>query len=507
MDSHHAIVQEISFQVKRFYADKKPFYIYHGSTNSTRASKKSRSNTVDTSRLNRVLCIDRVRKVALVEPNVPMDMLVQATLPQGLIPPVVMDFPGITVGGGFAGTSGESSSYRHGFFDRTVNWIEIVIGNGEVLKASATEHPDLFFGAACSFGTLGITTLVELQLLGLPAEPVVELTYVPISKGVNEAVRIIEELTPDAAYQYIDGIMFSKDRGVICAGAIKSRAATAAVRMQTFAHPTDPWFYMHVEQLLSSSTSGTGPVKELVPLVDYLFRYDRGGFWVGKYGFQYFLFPQTEFMRWLLDDVIRTRVMYHAVHKSGLFREYTIQDVAVPYAAAEQLIDYLDDSFGKYPLWLCPVRQTTAHVRGLIARRRTGFEAEHAPDMMLSVGVWGPGPKGKTQFLDFNRRLEKLVRALGGEKWLYARTWYTDSEFWSIYDRSQMDELRERYHAGYLPNLYHKVCAERGETAIAKQGWVPWLMEKVFQQWPICGVYGLIHTFWNKEYLLDDSKK
>lgn len=72
---------------------------------------------VDTSAMSRVLKIDTERKTALVEPNVPMDSLVEATLRHGLIPPVVMEFPGITVGGGFAGTSGESSSFRYSFFD------------------------------------------------------------------------------------------------------------------------------------------------------------------------------------------------------------------------------------------------------------------------------------------------------------------------------------------------------------------------------------------------------
>jgi hypothetical protein len=71
---------------------------------------------VDTSAMSHVLKIDTDRMTALVEPYVPMDSLVEATLQHGLIPPVVMEFPGITVGGGFAGTSGESSSFRYNPF-------------------------------------------------------------------------------------------------------------------------------------------------------------------------------------------------------------------------------------------------------------------------------------------------------------------------------------------------------------------------------------------------------
>ncbi|KAE8373978.1 hypothetical protein BDV26DRAFT_300686 [Aspergillus bertholletiae] len=510
MEIHNAIVQRISAHVKQFYNDKTPFHIYHGSTNSTRASTKLRSNTVDTSSLNRVLMIDQKRKVALVEPNVPMDMLVKATLPYRVIPPVVMEFPGITAGGGFAGTGGESSSYRHSFFDRTINWIEIVVGNGDIITASATENSDLFFGAACSFGTLGITTLLEIQLLELPVEPAVELTYFPISMGVIEAVQKMEHLTADPTYQYLDGILFAKERGVICAGSITSAAGHYPGRMQTFTGPSDPWFYMHAEEMAAASAAEeAGPVKDLIPITDYLFRYDRGGFWVGKYAFEYFLFPQTKFMRWALDHISHTRVMYHAVHKSGLFREYTIQDVAVPYTGAKELVDFVDESFGKYPLWICPVRSTTAHVSGLVAEPRSEPASElDDSGMMLSVGVYGPGPKGK-KYLRFNHELEKLVNKLGGQKWLYARTYYTEEDFWLIYDRSTRDELREKYHATYLPNLYQKVRADRKGSSgnLIHLSWMSRLQERIWRQWPICGLYGLMHTFWNKEYLLNKSKK
>lgn len=41
-----------------------------------------------------------------------MDALVEATVKHGLVPPVVPEFPGITVGGAYNGTGGESSSFR-----------------------------------------------------------------------------------------------------------------------------------------------------------------------------------------------------------------------------------------------------------------------------------------------------------------------------------------------------------------------------------------------------------
>ena len=165
-----------------------------------------------------------------------MDELVETTLRYGLVPPVVMEFPGITVGGGFADQAGESSSFRHGLFDRTVTWLEIVLANSEVVTASKENKADLFYGAAASFGTLGITTLLEIQLI--EAKPYVELKYLPIA-SVREAVDIFEDLTQDTTLEYVDAFMFSVSNGVICSGRLTN---TVSSRLQRSTRPADTWF-------------------------------------------------------------------------------------------------------------------------------------------------------------------------------------------------------------------------------------------------------------------------
>src|SRR5438105_4076461 len=114
---HKQLVMKVAQQVKTFYQNGIPFRIYHGSTNSTRKIVFDRAKMLDVSQLNNVLSIDKKKKTALVEPNVSMDTLVKATVKEGLVPPVVMEFPGITVGGGLQGGAGESSSYKWGTFN------------------------------------------------------------------------------------------------------------------------------------------------------------------------------------------------------------------------------------------------------------------------------------------------------------------------------------------------------------------------------------------------------
>lgn len=279
MDHHNDVVSAIASLVKQFYERKEAFRIYHGSTNSTRDSNRRRDRMVDTSQLNRVLEVDTQRRTVLVEPNVPMDILVAETLRYSLVPPVVMEFPGITAGGGFAGTSGESSSFKYGFFDRTVNWIEMVLANGEIVSASKNENSDLFYGAASSFGTLGVTTLIELQLV--EAKKYVELTYINIS-SMAEGIRKIEKIAKDPSVDYLDGILFSKNSGVICFGHLVD-THKPNTQIQRFMKSSDPWFYLHAKKVYDSSS---GSFTEAIPLTDYLFRYDRGGFWVARYAFR-----------------------------------------------------------------------------------------------------------------------------------------------------------------------------------------------------------------------------
>ncbi len=91
---HERAVEEIAARVRHFHETKTQFRIYHGSTNSTRPSLRQADRMVDTSMLSNVLAVDTDKNIALVEPNVPMDDLVDATLRYGLVPPVVMEFPG-----------------------------------------------------------------------------------------------------------------------------------------------------------------------------------------------------------------------------------------------------------------------------------------------------------------------------------------------------------------------------------------------------------------------------
>lgn len=145
-----------------------------------------------------------------------------------------------------------------------------------------------------------------------------------------------------------------------------------------------------------------------------------------------------------------TRIMYHALRQSGLSNQYIVQDIAMPYPAAEDFLAYLDKAFGHYPLWLCPLYQkgkSPHSPHGLLAERAS----PNSPEMLLNFGVWGPGLRKNNDFITVNRNLEKKIREIDGRKWLYAHIYYPEEEFWDIHDRKEHDALRTKYHATHLP--------------------------------------------------------
>ena len=503
MEHHRDIVEAVRSRVQHFYATKAGFRIYHGSTNSTRHADFDRNAIVDVSILDQVISINHDTKTALVEPNVPMDVLVQETMKAGLLPPVVMEFPGITVGGGFVGTAGESSGFKYGFFDRTVLSAEVVLADGTLVTASASQNTDLFEGLRGSFGTLGVLTMVEMQLI--PLRQMVEVTYHPTFSFEN-ATGTMKYHVSDARNDYIDGIIFSKGTGVVVTGRLIDTPISTSSRLpvQRFSRPWDEWFWIHAR-----TASSRGIVtKELVPIQDYLFRYDRGAFWMCMYAYRYFMVPFTWMTRFLSDYFMHTRIMYHALHTSGHTDRYIIHDIAFPANNATPFLEYADEAFSLYPIWLCPLRRdgrsSMGHAKlfsGLVGGKPVdGCEGEG-----ISVGLWGPYPSNEGEFVRANRDIEAKMRELGGLKWLYSRVFYSEDEWWQVYDKHGYDELRRKYHATSLPSIWDKV-KDRGRRQDFGTGVKGLLKRLVKSNAFLSGLYGIYKAVKGGDYMLKKQK-
>jgi FAD/FMN-containing dehydrogenase len=428
-NSHNTKIHIISQHIERFFKNKKPFRVFHGSTNSTRVLTFKEDEMIDVSNLNEILSIDVENKTAIVEPNVQMDTLAKATLRHGLIPPIVMEFPGITVGGAIQGNGGESSSFKWGAFNQTFNWYEVITPDGTVLKTSPTQDSDLYHAIPGSAGTLAVLTAAEITLI--PAKKYVELTYIPVHSFVQ-------------ALDFLDGIMFSKTNGVIIAGSFSN----TPTNIQRFSRAHDQWYYLHVEEILDKQPEGW---TESVPIKDYLFRYDRGAFWVGRFAFKMFNVPYTRFMRWVLNPILHTRKLYQALQESGASQQHVVQDLVLPADRFVEFAEFIDKKLHTYPLWLCPMLVDTT----------APFQLNNLnTKSIINVGVWGASIPDYDEFIKANRLIEAKVLEVGGKKWSYAHSYFTENEFWSMYDKKHYDAVRKKYFATMLPTIYDKITVK-----------------------------------------------
>lgn len=453
--------------------------------------------------LDNIIAIDPEKQLATVEPNVPLDSLVSRTLQAGLMPPVVMEFPGITVGGGFSGASGESTGWKEGLFDCSVEEVEIILGNGRVVHAKRSgDNAELFNAARCTLGTFGVITLLTIRLT--KAKDSVQLVYhhTPhVRDTIRDLARICHD--PGADVDFVEAIQYSMEKGVIITGRHMSSASktTPKIARQRFDRAADPWFYMHAKSTVDGHT-------ELIPTQSYLFRHDRGAFWSGEVLLRYLGLPNNRFVRWLLNPLTTARAIYKGMLATDSADGAIIQDLLLPVETSEAFVEYVSTELNIWPLWICPIKKKAdaGHVIGWpFYRTECDKQVTSELDMdsaspsnealMLNFGVWGPTDPDPTAFRKTNRDMEQKLRELRGMKVSYAANFYTEREFWDLYEGQRYQDLRRKWHAEALPNMYDKVRrkktyqreCETNESAVDQDG-LTW-KDRVLNIWPFGGLY------------------
>jgi FAD/FMN-containing dehydrogenase len=121
---------------------------------------------LDTRRLDECT-VHAEERWARVGAGVVWQRVLDAAAPHGLAA-LAGSSPGVGVVGYTTGGGHGPLARTHGLAADRVRAIEVVTGEGHLLRATATEHPDLFWGLRGGKGTLGIVTAIEFDLLPIP---------------------------------------------------------------------------------------------------------------------------------------------------------------------------------------------------------------------------------------------------------------------------------------------------------------------------------------------------
>ncbi|TGR63698.1 FAD-binding oxidoreductase, partial [bacterium M00.F.Ca.ET.194.01.1.1] len=117
---------------------------------------------IDLSRMKRI-AVDPERRIARAEAGLTLGEFDAATQAHGLATTMGVNsdtgIAGLTLGGGF-GKLGR----KHGLSCDNLIAAEIVTADGQLLRTSASEHPDLFWALRGGGGNFGIVTAFEYRL-------------------------------------------------------------------------------------------------------------------------------------------------------------------------------------------------------------------------------------------------------------------------------------------------------------------------------------------------------
>lgn len=399
-----------------------------------------RAPRIDLSHFNRVLFVGDGTVEA--EGMTTFVDLADAALAHGAMPAVVPQLKSITLGGAVAGVGIESTSFRHGLVHENVVAMDVLAGDGRVLTCTPdNEHRDLFFGLPNSYGTLGYALRVVARTI--PVKRHVAISHRKFADAPSFFAAIGDALH-DPSIDFLDGVVFGRDALVL-----------SPARFVDEAPYTSDYTY---EEIYYRSLRSRA--EDYLLVRDYLWRWDTDWFWCSKN-----LGAQNPIVRRLLGRARLNSVFYQKVMRwnarwklgaalerlRGVDAESVIQDVDIPLAGASHFLDFLLDEVGVLPVWVCPIRAPDAGVAYPLYPLRPGTA-------YINFGFWDrvtrrePRPPGY-----LNRRIEERVRAMDGLKSLYSDAYFTEDEFWSIYNRPAYAALKAKYDpGGALPDLYQK---------------------------------------------------
>ncbi|MBP1861215.1 FAD-binding oxidoreductase [Rhizobium herbae] len=142
--------------------------------------------------------VDVAAKRAWVEPGATLADVDKETQAFGLIVPTGINsttgIAGLTLGGGFGWIT-----RKFGLTIDNLLSADVVMANGELVRASAKDHPDLFWALRGGGGNFGIVTAFEFQLHDLGPQVLSGLVVHPFSdaKTVLQQYRQALEKAPD----------------------------------------------------------------------------------------------------------------------------------------------------------------------------------------------------------------------------------------------------------------------------------------------------------------------
>lgn len=420
-------------EITRGSDNRKKWSLVKSTSNLFRPRSTSKQNHhINLTRFNKVLRVDKDNLIAEVEGLTTYEALVAETLKYSCLPTVVPELKTITVGGAVAGCGIESSSFRYGLVHEGVKEMDVFLSSGNVVTCNAhNEYRDLFTAMPNTFGTLGYVIKVDLQLM--QAKTFVKLRHILFSdpeEFFSNLAKFCEENRDSGSIDFIEGVIFENDEMYITLGTFADDAPYTS--QYTFKNI----YYRSIRE------------KEIDYLTthDYIWRWDPDWFWCSHVFFMQNPLMRLLFGKWMLHSASYAKIMhfFNRHHSLKTFleavegpKESIIQDIAIPIDNASTFLEFFQKDIGIKPIWVCPTKSSGNALD-------FDFCELYKEQLYLDFGFWDAVTSDKEPGF-YNRKIEEITQSLQGFKSLYSTSYYTEEEFWDLYDRKKYMRLKKKY--------------------------------------------------------------
>ena len=390
--------------------------------------KRYDDEKIDLSDLNEIIKIDYETQTCVAEPGVTFVDLINATLKYNLVPFTVPELKTITIGGAVAGGSLESMSFKYGGFHDSCLEYEVITATGDVLTCTPENENRLIFQMLHgTFGTLGIISRITFKLI--PAKTFVKVIFEKYN-NLEDYKKATWHHYQNKDVDFMDGIIHSPKEYVLCLANFVDEAP--------YAHNYD-WTRVYYQITKTQK-------EDYLKTADYFFRYEAGvtNVW-----------PRSFLGRLFLGKFLDTTAVLKIVEK---FRKFIASekipitiDLFIPFSRLTNFFEWYEKEMNHFPLWWVPYK---------IIRRYEWISSElfnqNQDELFVDVAIYG---MKNNDGRNYYRMMEEKLMSIGGIKTLISNNYYSEKEFWGIWNKKNYDEVKRQTDPNNIfRNLYTKTC-------------------------------------------------
>lgn len=128
-------------------------------------SLNSDGATVLTRSAHKLHSLDKVRGEAIVDAGITFNELSSILHARGFTYPVSAATGAVTIGGAIANDIHFKNHCHRGSFGKHVNWLDLMLSDGSLIRTSRTEEPDIFRATVGGMGLSGIIIKASVRML------------------------------------------------------------------------------------------------------------------------------------------------------------------------------------------------------------------------------------------------------------------------------------------------------------------------------------------------------